>query len=196
MPLSGATEKDSFKVALIYYAGEDAGALVELDEDDYATTSTGLKIKNLKREAIVCVAKAVDLKKEYKISKAIVLDGKTSTQGTLSIQVDSKSVSKTTYGKTVKVTATAKSGYSIVSVIIIDDASGKTISHSQSGSTYQFNMPAGDVTVKMSLKKTTSSTKNPGSGDTSNIYLWAGVLGVSIAALVALLAIWFWKRRK
>ena len=61
---------------------------------------------------------------------------------------------------------------------------------------YKFTMPASNVTVTMSLKKTTSSAKNPSSGDTSNIYLWAGVLGVSATALVALVAIWFWKRRK
>ena len=194
--LSNAKETDEFKVAVLYLAGDHAGKIVELEKaKDYDATSTGLKIA-LNREAIVCVAKQVDLTQEYDITKSIVLDGKTSTQGSLTIKVDDKAVAKATYGKTVKVTATAKSGYSVEKVTVTDASGNAVTLDKKSEGNYEFRMPASKVTVKLSLKKTTSSTKNPGSGDSSNIHLWTAILafsGVGIAALAALL---FWKRRK
>lgn len=189
--LSNATEKDNFKVAVLYLAGEDAGKIV-LQET--ALTDTGVKI-NLEREAVVCVAKEVDLTKEYTITKSIVLDSKTSTQGSLTIKVDNETATKATYGKTVKVTASAKSGYSIVSVTVTD-ASGNKVETKQDGSNYEFSMPASNVTVKLSLKKTTSSTKNPGSGDSSNIQLWTTILAASGIGVVAALFFWLRKRKK
>jgi hypothetical protein len=48
------------------------------------------------------------------------------------------------------------------------------------------------VTVTLSLKKTTSSSKNPSSGDTSHIGLWLTILVVS--GLV--MALMVFKRKK
>ena len=189
--LSNASEDDHFEVAVLYLAGDDAGKIVS---QEAVNTDTGLKI-NLKREAVVCVAREIDLTKEYTITKSIVLDSKTSTRGTLTVKVDNKTATKATYGKTVKVTASAKSGYSVVSVIVTD-ASGNKVETKQDGSNYEFKMPASDVTIKLSLKKTTSSSKNPGSGDSSNIQLWTTILAASGIGVVAALFFWLRKRKK
>lgn len=190
--LSNATEKDSFKVALLYLAGEDAGKIKQVEA---GLTTTGLKI-NLKREAIVCIAAEVDLTEEYEITKSIVLDSKTSTKGTLTIKVDDKTATKATYGTTVSVTATAKSGYSVEKVTVTD-ASGSVVElEKKSEGSYEFKMPASKVTVKLSLKKTTSSTKNPSSGDNSNIQLWTTILAASGVAIVAVFVFWLRRRKK
>lgn len=199
IPYSGlrnATEKDEFKVAVLYLSGDHAGKIVELEEQrDFDTSSTGLKI-NLKREAIVCIAKEVDLTEEFDIAKSIVLDSKTSKKGTLTIKVGDKVATKATYGTTVKVCASASSGYSVEKVTVTDAGGNAVALNKKSEGNYEFKMPASKVTVKLSLKKTTSATKNPSSGDTSNIYLWVAILGASGVAIAMLMAFWFRKRRK
>ena len=196
--LGNAVETDSFKVSVIYYTA-DTPVVEELDDEQITNSANALKL-TLDREAIVCVAKKVDLTHPYEINKHFVYDGKTtttSTRGSLTITVDSSETeAKTaTYGKTVKVVAKANSGYSIEGVTVTK-ASGEKVTTTQSGTTYTFKMPADNVTVKLSLKKTTSSSKNPYSGDTSNIYLWLTILAASAVGIVALVIVWFKKRKK
>lgn len=186
-------KSDSFKVAIMDTAGDNAGEEAKVVTP--TKTDKGLKI-SLKEYAAVCVAVKIDIAKEYTISKSIVLDGSTSTKGSLTIQVNSKTATKATYGTTVKVTAKANSGYSIEKVMVTT-ASGTAVTlDKKSEGNYEFKMPADNVTVKLSLKKTTTSTKNPNSGDSSNIQLWVTILAASAVAIAALMVFWFRKRRK
>ena len=162
--------------------------------EDFEKTEDGIRFHS-DGCSVVCIATKVDLAKEYTISKSITLDGKTSTKGSLTVKVDSKTATKATYGTEVTVTAKANSGYSVVSVTVTD-ANGTTVKTEQDDSTYTFDMPASDVTVTMKLKKTTSTSKNPSSGDTSHIYLWLTMMAASVVGIVALVILWIKKRRK
>lgn len=200
------TKDDNFKIYGMYTVtserlGTEAGEIFEMKEvtdtpdvNEFYVGADGIQFK-LKNYAVLCFAAEVDLSKEYKISKSITLDGKTSTKGSLTVKVDSKTATKATYGTEVTVTAKANSGYSIVSVTVTD-ANGKTVKTEQNNSTYTFNMPASDVTVTMKLKQTTSTSKNPYSGDTSHIYLWLTMMAASVVGIVALVILWIKKRRK
>lgn len=200
------TKDDNFKIYGMYMVtserlATEAGEIFEMKEvtdtpdvNEFYVGADGIQFK-LKNYAVLCFAAEADLSKEYKISKSITLDGKTSTKGTLTVKVDSKTATKATYGTEVTVTAKANSGYSVVSVTVTD-ANGTTVKTEQDDSTYTFNMPASDVTVTLKLKKTTSSSKNPYSGDTSHIYLWLTMMAASVVGIVALVILWIKKRRK
>lgn len=195
---TGLTADHDFKMSVM-----DAATSTDLETEagtpaveitNFEKTERGIKF-HYDGYSVVCIAPKVDLTKTYAIKTAIVYDGKTSTKGSLSIKVDNKTASAATYGQSVEITAGANSGYSIQSVKVTDSSS-KTVTTNQSGSKYTFKMPASDVTVKLTLKKTTSNTKNPYSGDTSNIYLWLAILASSAVGIVALVIFWFKKRRK
>lgn len=199
---TGYTKDDNYQICGMYIVGENAGEIFEMKEitsgspsfEEFYVGADGI-VFGLENYAIVCIAADVDLTKEYTITKSIVLDSKSSTQGTLTIKVDDKTATKATYGKTVEITATAKSGYSIASVTVTD-AGGNKVALEQDGSNYEFSMPASNVTVKLSLKKTTSSTKNANTGDSSNIQLWTTILAASGIGVVAALFFWLRKRKK
>lgn len=195
---TGIDKNSDFRIAIMDAEtsadlGTTAGNPPE-EIEDFEKTDDGIRFHS-DGCTVVCIATKVDLAKEYKISKSITLDGKTSTKGSLTVKVDSKTATKATYGTEVTVTAKANSGYSIVSVTVTD-ANGKTVKTEQDNSTYTFNMPASDVTVTMKLKQTTSTSKNPSSGDTSHIYLWLTMMAASVVGIVALVILWIKKRRK
>lgn len=190
--------KIDFKVAIM-----DADTVERLGTD----ATKGAKIIDAQEEdegitfhadgySIVCVARQVDPEQKFDIKKSIVLDGSSSTKGGLTFKVDSVTVDKTNFGKTVAVTATKNTGYSIEKVTAVTDSGDTVTLTKKSEGSYEFKMPADHVTVKLSLKKTTSTSKNPSSGDSSNIYLWVVILAASGAAIGALMAFWFKKRKK
>lgn len=192
---AGLDEDDDYRVSLMDAAtstalGTTAGSpAVEIT--DFQKTEKGIQLHS-DGYAIICIAPEADLTTEYAISKSIVLDNKTSTKGSLSIKVDGKTATKATYGTLVKVTAKANNGYSIVKVTAATDGgAGVALTKTAEGS-YAFHMPADNVTVTLSLKKTTSSSKNPSSGDTSHIGLWLAVLAVSGLGM----ALMVFKRKK
>ena len=195
---TGLTADHDFKMSVMDAATSDEleteAGTPAVEITDFEKTEKGIKF-HYDGYSVVCIAPKVDLTKTYAIKTSIIYDGKSSTKGSLSIKVDNKTASAATYGQSVEVTASANSGYSIQSVKVTD-ANSKTVTTSQSGSKYTFKMPASDVTVKLTLKKTTSNTKNPGSGDTSNIHLWLAILASSAVGIVALVIFWFKKRRK
>ena len=195
---TGIDKNSDFRIAIMDAEtsadlGTTAGNPPE-EIEDFEKTEDGIRFHS-DGCSVVCIATKVDLAKEYKISKSITLDGKTSTKGSLTVKVDSKTATKATYGTEVTVTAKANSGYSVVSVTVTD-ANGTTVKTEQDDSTYTFNMPASDVTVTMKLKKTTSTSQNPSSGDTSHIYLWLTMMAASVVGIVALVILWIKKRRK
>lgn len=146
--------------------------------------------------SIVCIARQVDPEQKFDIKKSIVLDGSSSKKGELAFKVDSVTVDKTNFGKTVTVTATKNTGYSIEKVTAVTDGGDTVTLTKKAEGSYEFKMPADHVTVKLSLKKTTSTSKNPSSGDTSNIQLWVTVLAASGAAIGVLMVFWLKKRKK
>lgn len=190
-------DEHDFKVSLMDAAdhskvGTEAGKNVKVVEA--VETDEGLKF-HADGCSVACIAVNVDRAKPYNITTSVIYDGKTSTKGSLTIEVDSKSSTTATYDKTVTVKAKANSGYSIESVKVTKSGE-EEVKTTQSGTTYTFKMPASDVKVKLTLKKTASTTKNPYSGDSSNIYLWVVILAASGAAIGALMAFWFKKRKK
>lgn len=195
-------ENDDYKVSIMHAAtsqalGTTAGNPA-IEIEDFQKTEEGIKFHS-DGYAIVCVAPKIDPNEEHTIKTSVLLDGAASSRGSLSVKVNDKEVTGTTktakYGDTVKITASTNNGYSIVSVKVTD-ASGVTVTTTQSGSTYTFKMPPSAVDVTMNIKKTTSTSKNPSSGDSSNIYLWVVILAASGAAIGALMAFWFKKRKK
>lgn len=122
--------------------------------------------------------------------------------GTVKFNVGSDSTTKTESDavkvkEKITVTATPKSGYALTEVKYTYNSGAFSVKVEQDSSgKYIFEMPAKDINITASFKKKTTNTKNPYSGDNSNIQLWVTVLAASGAAIGVLMAFWFKKRKK
>lgn len=192
--LESATQDDKFKVSVMDTAGDNAGQ--EAVEVTAGVTSTGVTIQ-LSREAAVCVAVEVDPNATYKVSTS-------ASNGKVEFTVGSDTTKKTSadavkVGEKLTITATPDSNYALTKIqYIYKDGTtnkAKEVKQNDDGK-YILEMPAMDITIKATFAKKTTNTKNPYSGDTSNIYLWLTVLVASGVGIAALMAFWFKKRRK
>lgn len=83
-------------------------------------------------------------------------------------------------GEKVTITIQPKSGKQVNSVKVLD-ANGKKVEVTKKSGKWTFTMPESDVTVSATFKQASSRT-----GDTSHVYLYAGIMVVALLALVVL----------
>lgn len=199
------TKDDNFKIYGMYMVtserlGTEAGEIFEMKEitsgspgvNEFYIGTDGIQFK-LKNYAVLCFAAEADPDVEYTITKAV---SPSSSYGTVSVQADGTAVSKAKYGTKLTVTASPKSGYSLTSVTVTDANSKSVTTTKVSEGNYELTMPASNIKVTAKFATTTSSSKNPSSGDTSNIFLWLTILAASAVGIAALVIFWVIKRRK
>lgn len=210
-PTEDSGQEDEYEIYIMYTVttGADrsdlnttAGTIVELNEagstlgiNEYKKYDNKIHIR-LKNYAAVCIAEKNNEEKEY----AITAKTNSSSQGTVSFKVGSSTTAKTSsaakQGETITVTATAKSGYELTRLnYTYNNGTEKvtTAIDKNSSGKYTFTMPAASVEINATFAK---KNTNPSSGDTSNIHLWLTILAASAVGIVALVIVWFKKRKK
>lgn len=100
-------------------------------------------------------------------------------------------------GEKITITPKPNSNYAVTGVSYTYNSGAFSVKVEQNSSgKYVIDMPPMDINITADFEKKTTNTKNPHSGDSSNIYLWVVILAASGAAIGALMAFWFKKRKK
>jgi len=207
-PTDATKMNGEYKVYAMYLSGEKAGEIIELKEagttlgmNQYKKGAASISVK-MDGYMALCIAEkeedtATTAKTEYKVSTT------SSSYGTVKFTVGSSTTKKTSgnvkVGETITIVATPNTNYAVTKVQYTykDGSTTKLVTLKQNDDgEYTLKMPAKDITLRATFAKKTSSSKNPYSGDTSNIYLWITVLAASAAAIVAVMIFWYKKRKK
>lgn len=167
----------------------------ELGINEYQKTETQIKIR-LKNYAAICIAATENPDKEYDVTTKT----NSSSKGTIKFKgttVTTASASgKAKKGEVITVNVSPATGYELTRLnysYISGTEKVTTAIDKDSNGKYTFTMPAASVEINATFDK---KKVNPSSGDSSNIYLWVVILAASGAAIGALMAFWFKKRKK
>lgn len=202
-PTNSHKDDGEYKVFAMYLVGDKAGTVIELEEatgtlgmNQFKKGESTFSVK-MDNYMAICIAEKVDPNATYKVSTS-------ASNGKVEFTVGSDTTKKTSadavkVGEKLTITATPNSNYALTKIqYIYKDGTtnkAKEVKQNDDGK-YILEMPAMDITIKATFAKKTTNTKNPYSGDTSNITLWFTVLVASGVGIAALMAFWFKKRRK
>ena len=191
-------KNDTFKAFMMRSTDDGEGRTGDIED----LTVTKVAVNNESKLKIeltepAVVVLAYEVKDSYEVTVAAADNG--TVKFTVGEDTTEKTSAEVEYGKLITVHVTPNTNYAVskLQYTYKDGTTTKAVTIKQDDNgKYTFTMPERDITLKATFSKKTTSTKNPYSGDTSNITLWITMMAASAVGITALVLLLIKSRKK